>query len=150
VKGIELNGTRVDVRENLWSALVHLRDSRQERGLWIDALCINQGDIEERNHQVKLMAFIFARAEEVLVWLGPMETPNIKTQLERASENHKYEIFPEDYMKGQELKEKWRIGQERVEVSALCNQPYWKRVWIVQEIGAATKLKVHWGSNSET
>jgi hypothetical protein len=96
------------------------------------------------------MAFIFARAEEVLVWLGPMETPNIKTQLERASENHKYEIFPEDYMKGQELKEKWRIGQERVEVSALCNQPYWKRVWIVQEIGAATKLKVHWGSNSET
>ena len=42
--------------------------------LWVDTVWINnQSDIEERNHQVKLMAYPFARADEVLVWLGFLE-----------------------------------------------------------------------------
>jgi hypothetical protein len=44
--------------------------------LWVDAICINQDDIEERNRQVKLMAFIYSRALAVLVWLGrPVSHP---------------------------------------------------------------------------
>ena len=35
-----------------------------------DALCINQADVEERNHQVGLMEFVYRRAARVLVWLG--------------------------------------------------------------------------------
>jgi hypothetical protein len=52
LKGIELNGQRVDIRENLWKALVQLRYTDHGRILWIDAICINQADLEERNHQV--------------------------------------------------------------------------------------------------
>jgi hypothetical protein len=118
VKGIELNGTRVDVRENLWSALKHLRNSRQERILWIDALCINQADVQERNHQVKLMAHIFERAQTVLVWLGVTPSVNDFTMT--------------------------------TEFEHLCSKPYWKRVWIVQEIGVATQIKVHWDTKSES
>jgi hypothetical protein len=40
LKGIALNGIRVDIRENLWDALVNLRDAREDRVLWIDAICI--------------------------------------------------------------------------------------------------------------
>lgn len=149
VKGIELNGIRVDVRENLWSALVHLRDARQERGLWIDAICINQADIEERNHQVKLMAYIFARAEEVLVWLGPMKP---ETRLEPKTTSRLYEISQilPNRQREQEMEDTAWAEQEQQELVRLCRQPYWKRVWIVQEIGAATKLKVHWGSKKES
>lgn len=49
---IELNGERRAVRENLWWALWHLRDEKDMRILWIDALCINQEKELEKNHQV--------------------------------------------------------------------------------------------------
>jgi hypothetical protein len=49
---IELSGSIVEVRNNLWQALNHLRHAQTTRILWIDALCINQDDANERNHQV--------------------------------------------------------------------------------------------------
>lgn len=39
--------------------------------LWIDAVCINQSDIEEKSQQVRLMGEIYSRAEVVRIWLGP-------------------------------------------------------------------------------
>ena len=38
--------------------------------LWVDAVCINQSDIEERGHQVKLMRRIYKNATRVLIWIG--------------------------------------------------------------------------------
>lgn len=66
---ILLNGKEFLVRRNLADALAALRIS-EPRVLWVDALCINQQDTAERNHQVGMMAGIFRRAERVLVWLG--------------------------------------------------------------------------------
>lgn len=125
VKAIELNGAQVNIRENLWSALVNLRDAREERVLWIDAICINQADVEERNRQVQLMAYIFSRAKEVIVWLGPTE-PNQLIEREMAEAPM---LRP---------------------VKELCTRPYWKRVWIVQEVGAATQIQVRWGTKSDS
>ncbi|KAJ4291859.1 hypothetical protein N0V90_009755 [Kalmusia sp. IMI 367209] len=58
------------VRPNLYNALKQLRDSQSERTLWIDALCINQDDLQERNHEVKRMSQIYTLASKVIVWLG--------------------------------------------------------------------------------
>ncbi|KAL6914728.1 hypothetical protein FSST1_012488 [Fusarium sambucinum] len=66
---ILLNGKPFLVRPNLAHALAALRVS-EPRVLWVNALCINQQDTTERNHQVGLMGGIFSRAERVLVWLG--------------------------------------------------------------------------------
>ncbi|KAE9366433.1 HET-domain-containing protein, partial [Stipitochalara longipes BDJ] len=52
---IIMDGIDRHITPNLWSALYHLRLQENERVLWIDALCINQIDITERNHQVQLM-----------------------------------------------------------------------------------------------
>jgi hypothetical protein len=46
---ISLQGTRVQVRENLWQALYHFRQTDAPLHIWIDAVCINQDDIPERN-----------------------------------------------------------------------------------------------------
>lgn len=51
---IELNGEKRSVRENLWWALWNLRDEKDVRILWIDALCIDQDNELEKNHQVSL------------------------------------------------------------------------------------------------
>jgi hypothetical protein len=50
--------------------LLSLRDPGLPRILWIDAVCINQGDNEEKLHQIQTMARIYSVASRVLVWLG--------------------------------------------------------------------------------
>ena len=37
---------------------------------WIDALCINQDDAEEKNEQVRMMRSMYEKATNVWVWLG--------------------------------------------------------------------------------
>jgi hypothetical protein len=57
------------ITENLEIALRHLRRVEMKRTMCIDALCINQEDISERNHQIQLMSGIYATAKETVVWL---------------------------------------------------------------------------------
>ena len=66
------NGTQayLDVTTNLLAALRRIRDPDIEKNVWIDAICINQKDIEERGSQVGFMASIYAYASRVIVWLG--------------------------------------------------------------------------------
>ncbi|KAK3947361.1 heterokaryon incompatibility protein-domain-containing protein [Pseudoneurospora amorphoporcata] len=56
--------------QNLHAALLHLRDHSIERTIWIDAICINQDDKEEKGYQVQSIAKIYAKANRVIVWLG--------------------------------------------------------------------------------
>src|SRR6266536_3059763 len=66
---ITLSGQYVSVRQNLWSALWHLRKNGRIGRLWVDALCINQDDERERGHHVSMMGSIYRKAE-VICWLG--------------------------------------------------------------------------------
>jgi len=114
---IRIGGEKVEVRENLWVALDELRkETNKVRVLWIDALCINQDDSEERNRQVRLMAFIYSRAQKVHVWLGSSDAP-------RSGLRSKNSLC---------LKElEW-----------VCDRGYWERLWIIQEIGLAKELSI--------
>src|SRR5437762_232019 len=68
----------LEVGQNLYHALNHLRRADQSRTLWIDALCINQIDYQEKNHQVRQMRHIFSNALTVLVWLGKSDEDTLK------------------------------------------------------------------------
>ena len=69
-ESIVLDGLYTKVTRNLKMALFYLRQSSTPRVLWIDALCIDQEDAEERSHQVSLMARIYSSAVRVICWLG--------------------------------------------------------------------------------
>lgn len=58
------------ITENLQSALNHIRSAERSHLLWVDAICIDQYNVHERNHQVAMMGTIFASASEVRIWLG--------------------------------------------------------------------------------
>lgn len=60
---------RFSVTENLHAALWRLQE-RSIEWIWVDAICINQRDQQERGHQVRSMAKIYGKANRVLVWLG--------------------------------------------------------------------------------
>jgi len=69
-RSIDCDGEVTEVTINLYEALLALRYPDKPRTLWIDALCIDQGNNNERNHQVSLMARIYRKAACVLLWLG--------------------------------------------------------------------------------
>lgn len=69
-KPIYVDGKELRVTANLHVALSHLRHRFWERFLWIDAICIDQKENAEKNHQVQSMAKIYAKAGRVIVWLG--------------------------------------------------------------------------------
>lgn len=60
----------MSVTPNLKHALQRLRNGTEELVLWVDAICINQDDIPERNVQTANMRAIYQGSESVAVWLG--------------------------------------------------------------------------------
>lgn len=139
---ILLNGVRFPVRANLLGALRYLRREKWTypgeaepgtRLFWIDAICINQQDIEERNQQVPRMRHIYFRASTVVVWLGA-DYEKIQNRIPEF----KKRPFPGPSNPP---------PKEEVEmVQALQTDKYWSRVWVLQEIGRARRLRVCFGS----
>lgn len=70
---ITVNNERYLVTRNLHSALRHFRDVRKARLLWIDAICLDQNSVEEKNRVVPEMHIIYGSAHVVLVWIGEAE-----------------------------------------------------------------------------
>ncbi|EQB48552.1 hypothetical protein CGLO_12180 [Colletotrichum gloeosporioides Cg-14] len=68
---IEINGQPFFVTQNLHDALQQLSRNGVSVLLWIDAICIEQSDREEKTHQVGMMRDIFSNAATVYIWLGP-------------------------------------------------------------------------------
>jgi hypothetical protein len=58
------------VTKNLHSALLSLRNHSMERILWVDAVCIDQTNNEEKESQIQSMVKIYSQANCVVVWLG--------------------------------------------------------------------------------
>jgi len=120
-----LDSAPVNVRENLWLALWHLRFVNRYRILWIDALCINQQNVRERNHQVGLMDRIYSKAAEVLVWLGPASGNSDKAM----------DCLADFIQVGNDFISSRRIDkgpEHREAVADLCKREYWRRMWILQ------------------
>ncbi|KAF2024588.1 HET-domain-containing protein, partial [Setomelanomma holmii] len=69
-KAISCNNTDFLLTRNLYSALYHLRKPDQDLMLWIDAICINQENDDEKAEQVRRMGEIYRRARETIIWLG--------------------------------------------------------------------------------
>jgi len=70
-KTISCNGSSyLTIRPNLYNALCRIRDFREARILWVDAICIDQSNVSERNHQVAQMTQIYSNAGKLSVSLG--------------------------------------------------------------------------------
>lgn len=60
----------VSISKDLESCLRKLRYDDRTRCIWVDSLCINQVDDDEKSYQVSIMGEIYALASHVCVWLG--------------------------------------------------------------------------------
>jgi hypothetical protein len=146
---ILLDGIKFEVGENLAAALVNIRGlesaGEQQQAIWIDAISINQSDLGERNRQVRLMPYIYARAQMVIVWLGIASTFKYHISSENnmyAMVTPKHPIISSATLSGQPLAQSLYEGK----IMTLCKRDYWKRLWIIQEIGKARYggLRIHY------
>lgn len=145
-KEIEVNGRLLTIGQNLWRFLHrYLLASESTRSfLWIDALCIDQANVRERNHQVKQMREIYAGANSVIVWLGD-EVDYTTTQLA-----YDLMIEPNRLPSGTENDTTRRRSEKRWEaLRTLFDEPhYWSRVWIIQEFILAKSVEIWCGDRS--
>ena len=133
---VYINGGILKVRDNLFQFLQTAKRLKIYDWLWIDALCIDQENVKERNHQVQYMGAIYQQAKHVLIYPGKISWTSTIVN-ESFREEEKFEIrYP-------------KLGSLINPVSTLVHNltqsvllepqdfPYWNRLWIVQELALA-------------
>ena len=165
---IRVDGQPFRVTTNLASLFRHLKKlyelnpALQHLELWVDAICINQADIIERNSQVELMADIYQGSGYSISWLG-------------AEENNS-ELALRTFREFSEQTSSWPLDSESISNSCLTNmsvnlcqpdedfdgdylvknhawlsiqnllsRPYWERIWTFQELVLPKKVLVMCG-----
>ena len=111
---ITIKEQTLKVTASLYAALMRLRDRSFERIIWIDAICIDQTNLEEQGQQVQLMAMIYSKAHRVLVWLG--ETTD---DVEGALEDIQHAVDEESTKRSNEQA-----------IFKLLERPWFQRIWV--------------------
>jgi Heterokaryon incompatibility protein (HET) len=155
----------IPITASLNSALSRLRSSDGDRPLWADAVCINQEDAQEKEHQVPLMGEIYSCARKVLVDLGDA-TPGSSEALEMMDLYWRHNIVHGIAISGQKLnfvESLQFLGMDVPEstqktlpppdnpqwdcVRGFLRRPWFHRVWIIQEFILAREVVVMCGND---
>lgn len=163
---IRLNGNRkLQVWENAGVALRRLRLPKKARHLWVDAICINQDDLQERSEQVLLMQQIYGQAEQVCVWLGELTDGGIVGMKELQNKVwsvgwHQFRIdrkygkptlpWTEQFTTSRGIMNRSALVEEQSngEVREILDRPWWRRTWIIQEAVLARKIVIMCGNET--
>lgn len=133
-QSILINGKRHVVSDHLWGALRSIRD-RMLYGdilVWVDAICINQDDPDEKASQIAIMPSIYERAQAVYLWLGDHFEP----RWTGLAKSWKWDVTKTL----REAEEEW--PGTATWIFSLMNAEYWKRCWIIQELRMASDIYV--------
>jgi hypothetical protein len=171
VKEILVDGHPFNAFATLFGALIALRGLSESRIVWIDQICINQNDIEERNHQVTKMRDVYQNAQRVVAWLGPLcdggelaidaahsfyedWLSRVRRAPSELSSTHPQDLNPKairdiagNYVEHLLLAD--RMDNEEVFAEAkslghVFNSEFWNRVWIWQELIVARSICILW------
>ncbi|KAH3987243.1 hypothetical protein HBH64_013210 [Parastagonospora nodorum] len=129
---ININGAPFYVRRNLFEFLEMVRRMPMTF-YWIDAICIDQENVSERNHQIAQMGRIYSGAFLVYLWLGKCAVMAPWLQHLKNVKNQRYQ---------------WPASLDFIREAhnnlgtCLYNNEYWYRAWIAQEILLARTIVV--------
>jgi hypothetical protein len=104
--------------------------------LWIDAICIDQLDEDEKSSQIPRMSEIYMKASEVCVWLGE-EDDTSAMAIDLVEKTLKFDQI--DALMTQDHSDKWNA------FATLLRRPWFSRRWIVQELTRANCARVYCG-----
>lgn len=154
----EANEGVLGVGASLAKAMAAFRLPDTKRRIWVDALCINQEDVDERQSQVRMMGAVFGQAEQVLCWLGPFsDEKNGEARARRAiSFLRRFNENPREYLRA--AHKHLHFGDDAADtdgvlldswlaIKELFDIEYFHRTWIIQEVGLARHARMYWGNH---
>ena len=137
--------------------------------LWVDSICINQADDQEKSHQVEIMGEIYRNASQTIAWLGSEKDDsksaikNLKWLAKYCKVQHLERIdlkkFPKNEVEHSAIHsivEPLDFGDNTncsIPISplqAFFDLPWWKRLWIIQEVSLATDVLLICGPHTVT
>ncbi|KAI6086387.1 HET-domain-containing protein [Hypoxylon rubiginosum] len=125
---VYLNDHQFPSRPNLFLLLLHMRHHRiaypEWQYFWIDAICINQSNVEEKTEQVSRMDETYRNATTIAAWLG---MPDESEDKEMSGRDHSSKLSSPAF------------------VDKIMGSPYWSRMWIVQELILAKEIILLYG-----
>jgi hypothetical protein len=168
-RGDRLDFEPMQVTTNLELALRYLRHHKQPRTLWIDAVCIDQANEDEKRLQIQRMDFIYANASSVVVWLGgyhaiggadncnESSTRTDHLCVHRRQINAAFQlarslgglrnILHWNFTRNKERR--FRLRKSMLGLRDISRRGWWERLWVVQEVALATgRVKIQCGHNS--
>jgi hypothetical protein len=112
-----------NVTDNLYAALLELRNHTMKRTIWIDAMCINQDDQKEKEHQIQIMAKIYSQANVVIVWL-------------REAAEFSDQVLEQILAAGRETSTRSSSNNLMMQgqLMALLQRPWFRRIWVREPI----------------
>ncbi|KAH6704369.1 heterokaryon incompatibility protein-domain-containing protein [Leptodontidium sp. MPI-SDFR-AT-0119] len=155
---ILLDGYPFVVTTNLFRALYSLRREHADRVLWIDAVCIDQNNLNERSSQVQQMRNIYKWAAGTIVWLcddlpftsrtfdllksvnaGWLGNMDVDLQVLQQSVFDLHQVLKDDAG--------IRKIVQRGVYGDIAQRDFWSRIWVVQEVALSSNVTVQCGSN---
>ena len=142
----------LSVGKNCHAALRRLRLPEKRRNLWIDAVCINQEDLSERGHQVRMMKEVYDCASGVMVMLND-KVPECRLLLDELAEaNYILDDLAEegttylDYSANPVRN--WPCAAVVRELETMFKDPWFKRTWVLQEVYHKRLITIMYGSST--
>ncbi|QDS67868.1 hypothetical protein FKW77_007866 [Venturia effusa] len=158
------------ITKSLHEALLRLRNHAYERYLWVDAVCINQDDDHEKEHQIGFMPQIYGHAKCVIVWLGEMaensgnaieairSAAREKSSISRSDDDSMWKlVYASEYGPyddvGLATKNDWhnqKLGispDDYQAVVALLQRPWFRRIWVLQEVAMVRQINIVCGKS---
>ncbi|KAK8004082.1 NADH-cytochrome b5 reductase 1 [Apiospora arundinis] len=133
---IQVGGKPIPVTASCENALRRLRRRFSSRDLWIDAICIDQDNMDERGHQVQLMPRIYSGARKVQVYIGELTPPSQIFLQSLLDESNGCVVHHHDS----------GIYKFQPELIEFVSRRYFRRAWILQEVALARQATVICGS----
>jgi hypothetical protein len=131
-KKISVNGQTVHITLNLFHALRDLRDAQRVHRLWVDAICINQFDLQERNQQVGLMGSIYSMAQHTVIYLGERSVDSDAVLKVLRGPPEESDASP---------------GLLALVEREILTRPWFTRVWIFQELVLSRDPRIQLGTS---
>jgi len=159
---IECDGGALAIPRNLHEALITLRrgkgegegEGKGDRILWVDGICINQADPEEREQQVQVMCWIYMLAKRVLIWLGEQREEDFQAMQmlvsvqARLGDGREGTVWKKTATIEAIKEAKSHSADGMAHLKRLLSRPYFSRMWVIQEIVNASEALVICGSQT--
>jgi len=154
---VTCNGKVIRTTSSLRNALRQVRLPDKPRTLWVDSICINQEDRQEKGHQVSLMKDIYSRSICTLICLGRSDhahapivgdlVADVNTMIQLIFERPDFtwgsNSFPFPGKEDPLLSHRgW------TSFGVLLQQPWFRRGWVVQEAAVGRDARLLWADTN--